>query len=52
MTKPELQRGLDQSLNFCGDYRKIIEEQDRQLTARVSYCPKQDSRQISAEDAD
>lgn len=32
--EPELQKALDESLGFCKEYRKIIEEQDRQLAGK------------------
>jgi hypothetical protein len=34
MRKPELQKALDESLNYCSEYRKIIEDQDRKLAAK------------------
>jgi hypothetical protein len=34
MTKPELQKALDESLNFCSEYRKIIENQSRKLAGK------------------
>jgi chromosome segregation ATPase len=34
MTKPELQKALDESLNFCSEYRQIIEEQERKLARK------------------
>jgi chromosome segregation ATPase len=34
MTKPALQQALDESLNFCREYRKTIEDQDRKLLAK------------------
>jgi chromosome segregation ATPase len=34
MTKPELQQALDESLNFCSEYRKIIESQERKLAGK------------------
>ena len=34
MTKPELQKALDESLNFCSEYRKIIEAQERKLAGK------------------
>jgi chromosome segregation ATPase len=34
MTKPELQKALDESLSFCSAYRQIIEEQERKLAGK------------------
>ena len=34
MTKPELQKALDESLNFFSEYRKIIENQSRKLAGK------------------
>ncbi len=34
MTKTALQKALDESLNFCSEYRKIIEAQERKLSGK------------------
>ena len=34
MTKPELQKALDESLSFCSEYRKIIENQSLKLAGK------------------